>query len=104
VRLLVYLSIVGANEWFASVEGFNSESDMSPLELEKMHVRIFVVVATTIVAFLDNSMKEVSQDGTLTAKDVKDIFANMQPHQTVSQVAKIETASAPATTEITKTT
>ena len=104
VRLLVYLYIVGNNAWMASVEGFNSLADMTPMEIDKMHHRIIDAVAVTIVAFLDNASNAVAKNEQLTAADIKSIFADMQPGETVKQTAKVETASAPASTEITKIT
>ena len=88
VRLLIYLYVVGHNAWMASIEGFDSLSDMTPLQIEKMHANVLLAIATTIIAFLDNGMSIVKQHGTLSADDVRTILSETR---TVSQTTTQET-------------
>jgi hypothetical protein len=91
--------VVGANEWFASVEGFNSEADMTALEIEKMHLRIAVVVATTLIAFLDSGLNAIQKNGSLSSADVRAILSEMSPGSTITQTAQTTAAITPPETK-----
>ena len=91
IRLTIYLYVIYINEWMASVEGFQSLSDMTPLEVEKMHHRCWVAVATTVIAFLDSGMTAIQKNGSLTADDMKTILAEMSPASTVKQTTTQQT-------------
>ncbi len=99
VRLIIYIFVVGVNEWFASIEGFTSETDMTPLEIEKMHMRIAVVMATTLIAFLDSGLSAIQKSGTLSSADVRAILSEMTPGSTVTQTAQTTTAVSPPETK-----
>jgi len=79
VRLTIYLYVVAHNAWMASVEGFDDVSAMTPLQIQKMHANIVLAIATTIIAFLDNSMTTIQKNGSLSADDIKGILAEMPP-------------------------
>ena len=95
VRLFIYLYVVGVNAWFASVEGFTSIADMTPLEVSKMHYRVALAIATTLIAFLDNGMSVVQKSGSFSADDVKKILSEMTPGASVRSTETSTISAAP---------
>ena len=91
IRLTIYLYVIYINEWMASVEGFDSLSDMTPLQITKMHHRCWVAVATTVIAFLDSGMTAIQKNGGLTADDIKILLAEMTPASTIKQTTSQQT-------------
>ncbi len=96
-RLVLYCYVVGNNAWMASVEGYQSLSELTPLELSKLHHRVAVAVVTTIIAFLDNGLQTIQKSTpNMTPDEVKTILAQWTPQGTsVTVAASVQTPKTP---------
>jgi hypothetical protein len=61
IRCSIYAIVVGANAFDTGVEGFNSFTEMTPMQIGKLIEHIGVAVLTVWVAFLDQSMTEAER-------------------------------------------
>lgn len=61
IRCSIYAIVVGANAFMAGVEGYESLSAMTPLQLGKLGLNILIAMLGVWLAFLDQSLSKYNQ-------------------------------------------